>query len=457
MSDDRTPPESRPGTRPATPRETPEETGAAPSERLRAAGRVVLSFLRYAVGRFRADLCVQTASSLTYTTLLAIVPLMTIMVAIVAAFPAFGGLEDRFQEKLFESLVPQVGSAVLGYLETFTANAGRITGVGVVGLIVTSVLLLFTIEAAFNRIWRVGRGRRMLTRLLSFWAVLSLTPLLTGASLSLTVRVFGEGALDEPILGVQLFVGIVPLVFEFVGLTVLYLVIPNRPVRWADAAVGGAVAAVLFEISKSAFAFYVGAFPVYDTIYGALSTIPIFLVWLYLTWSVVLFGAVVAASLPDFRSSRRLGATPDSLLPGPRLTLAVAVLSELAAARRAGGRLSRGALDDRVPVGLAALDGMLETLSRSRFVARTHDDRWIVARDLSLVSVRDLMKALGIGLAGPVGRVRKVDGPWRPRLTALVERAEALEADVYGEPLSSLIAPEDDAATVRRLRGRDGG
>ncbi|MEQ8964274.1 MAG: YihY family inner membrane protein [Azospirillaceae bacterium] len=430
---------------------------AAIGRRVGPAGRTAGDFLRYAVARFRADLCVQTASSLTYTTLLAIVPLMTIMVAIVAAFPAFGGLEDRFKDRMFESLVPEVGSAVLDHLETFTANAGRITGVGVVGLIVTSVLLLFTIEGAFNRIWRVGRGRRLITRLLSFWAVLSLTPLLTGASLSLTVRVLGEGALDEPILGVQLFVGIVPLVFEFLGLTVLYLVIPNKPVRWVDAAVGGAVAAVLFEICKSGFALYVRAFPVYDTIYGALSTIPIFLVWLYVTWAVVLFGAVVTASLPDFRSSRRLGATLDSLLPGPRLTLAVALLSELAAAQRAGGRLSRRALDDRVPVGLAALDGMLETLARSRFVARTDDDRWIVARDLSQVSVRDLMRALGIGLSGPVGRVRGLDGPWRPRLTALVDRAEAVEADIYGEPLSAVIAPGEDKAAVRRLRrGEEG-
>ncbi|NBB82778.1 MAG: YihY family inner membrane protein, partial [Alphaproteobacteria bacterium] len=302
------------------------------------------TFTVFAARRYLADQCVQTASALTYTTLLALVPLMTITVGIISAFPGFSEVQTRIQSALFEFLVPQVGSAVQEYLLTFTANAGKLTGVGVVGLIATAILLLSTIEMSFNRIWRVQRGRGLVVRLLAFWAVLSLTPLLAAASLSLTTRVIGDPGVAGSEVAWRVFVGGLPLLFELVGFTVLYLVLPSRPVRWIDAAVGGAVAAVLFEISKAGFALYLSWFPIYETIYGALSTVPIFLVWLYLAWSVVLFGAVVSASLPDFRAGRQLGGAPEALLPGPRLTLAVAVIDALAQAGRGGVPLGRRTL-----------------------------------------------------------------------------------------------------------------
>lgn len=418
--------------------------------RTRDWGRLARSFTAFVFRRYLADQCVQTASALTYTTLLALVPLMTITIGIISAFPGFAEVQTRIQSALFDFLVPQVGAAVQEHLLAFTANAGRMTGVGLLVLIATSILLLSTIEMAFNRIWRVQRARGLVVRLLSFWTVLSLSPLLAAASLSLTTRFIGDQGLEGSQIFMRMFVGGLPLLFELVGFSVLYLVLPNRPVRWADAVAGGAVAAVLFEISKAGFALYLTWFPIYETIYGALSTVPIFLVWLYLAWSVVLIGAVVTAALPDFRAGRQLGGAPESLLPGPRLTLAVAVIDALSQAGRGGVPLSRRTLQKRVPVAMSALDGTLETLARGRFTARTSDDRWVLTRDLQVTTLKDLMAALGIGLRGPVCSIESVDGPWTPRLARWAEEAIAAEAAVVDRPLADLVA-HDPGAEVRPL------
>ncbi|HET8728899.1 MAG TPA: YihY family inner membrane protein, partial [Alphaproteobacteria bacterium] len=244
-----------------------------------AFGRDLATFTGYTVERFGRDRCTQAAAALSYTSLLSVVPLTTITVGIISAFPAFEDLQVGFREIIFNNLVPQVGAAVLDNLQGFAANAGRLTGFGIVGLIVTAVLLLSTIEGAFNNIWRVTENRPLLVRLLSFWAILTLTPILAVTSLSLTTQLFrgtgvGAGA-------VRPFLQVLPFAFEFIGFMALYWLIPNRAVRAADAAIGAAVAAILFEIAKAGFAVYLGAVPVYQTIYGAIATIPIFLIWLY--------------------------------------------------------------------------------------------------------------------------------------------------------------------------------
>ena len=266
--------------------------------RIREAG----GFIAYSAVRFYNDNCFQTAASLTYTSLLAMVPMMTIGFAIFSAFPAFGALQTRIQTVIFKNLVPEIGDAILEYLGAFMANAGQMPIFGVVGLAVSAVLLIWTIEGSFATVWRVKEPRSYITRILSFWAVVSLTPLFAGASLSLSSTLWAalqfahlEGFTD-PLVGIG---AVLPFVLQLIGCTLLYLIIPNREVYWLDAACGGAVASLLLETSKAGFAWYMREFPAYQTIYGALATVPIFLFWLYIAWSTVLFGAVVAASLPE--------------------------------------------------------------------------------------------------------------------------------------------------------------
>lgn len=429
----------------------------------------VASFLRLAGKRFWDDQCTQAASALAYTSLLALVPLMTVMIGILSAFPAFADVRDRAQALIFNTLVPQVGEAVLDRVETFSERAGSLTGVGVVGLIVTSVLLLSTIEGAFNAIWRVRSERSIVVRILSFWAILTMTPILVAASISATARFLAGAELDagDPLLGPLL--GLVPLLLQFLGFWLLYWLIPNCPVRMIDAMIGGAVTAVLFEGAKNGFALYVAYFPTYETIYGALATIPIFLVWLYLAWSIILLGAVVAATFPEWRTGKLLGtASARAMRPSQRLTLALAVLREMCKAGRHGEVLARKALLRRLPVSAPMLDDTLEVLRRHHYAVRTADDGWVVARDLRTATVLDLARAVDLGIAepeaarlGPFGRIR---GAWMDRVEAALRDLHDDQAGRLGVPLADLVAgPDetsdgrDDDADTQRLAPQPGG
>lgn len=415
--------------------------------RLRDAG----GFAWYAAVRFEGDRCFQAAAALTYTSLLALVPLLTITLGILSAFPAFDQVRVSAQEMIFENFVPQVGAEVAQYLERFSANAGQLTAFGVIGLIVTAVLLLATVEGAFNDIWRVRESRPWLVRILSFWAILTLTPLLFAASLSVSNQLFAQADLSGRVPLWTYIVGLLPWFLEIVGFTFLYNVIPNRPVRLQDCFVGGIVAAVLFELAKFGFALYLTAFPVYTTLYGALSTIPIFLVWLYLVFSILLLGAVVASALPEWRAGKLLGAHWHDLLPARRATIALAVLGELLEASRRGHTVRRKTLLGQIPIGAATLDSTLDQLRRARFVERGSTDNWLLSRDLSTATVYDLLKSLNIGLRGLPAALDGLPSHWQARLTDLLRRADESQAAILGVRLSELLAPEPSKVTPLRL------
>ncbi|MGO4124404.1 YihY family inner membrane protein [Inquilinus sp. YAF38] len=426
-----------------------QERGRSVGQKARRWGRALYTFGRYAVLRFWNDRGAQAASALTYSSLLALVPIATIAFSILSAFPAFGLIKGAAQTWLVEMLVPEVGHTVLNYLEGFSQNTGRLTAFSIVGLVVSSVLLLATIEDAFNGIWRVKEQRAWAVRIVTFWAILTLTPILVVASFSLTINFFtSHGGFGQELWSP--FIGFVPLVLQFIGFTLLYQLIPNRSVRWNDAVIGGAIAAVAFDLSKRLFAWYLREFPAYETIYGALATIPIFLLWLYLAWSIVLIGAVIAAALPDWRSGRLLGGEIDSLLPGPRLTIAVAILRELAAASRLGIGLHRPTLLDRVPVGISALDGMLEQLRHARFVERSASDSWLISRDLRVTTLADLLRGLGIGMRGKIGEVPGLEGAWLQALADRIHAAEEAHHDSLGVPLATVLVDEPPAERIGR-------
>ncbi|MGQ9366034.1 YihY family inner membrane protein [Azospirillum sp. A39] len=412
---------------------------------LRAMVGEVMSFTAHSALRFYNDNCFQTAASLTYTTLLAIVPLMTIGFAIFTAFPAFGSLQTRVQEVIFRNMVPEIGDAILEYLGHFMANAGQMTVFGVIGLAVSAILLMWTIEGSFAAIWRIYEPRSMVTRILSFWAILTLAPLFFGASLSLsstlwsTLEVAHLEEIANPLLG---FGSILPFLLQMVGCTLLYLVIPNRPVGWLDAACGGAVGALLLEMSKAGFGWYLRTYPAYQTIYGALSTVPIFLFWLYIAWSTVLFGAVVTATLPEWRAGKITRHGPEGLLPAQRLALALAVLHELMDASRLGVGLRRRTLVQRVPVGAVLIDGILEQLRDAHWAAHTTRESWVVTRDLGESTLYDLLKALGIGLRGSVRGLGGLELPWQERTAQLLDAAEAGTQEVLGVPLKALLSDQ---------------
>jgi membrane protein len=408
----------------------------------------------YALRRFDADNGYQAASALTYTALLAVVPLLTVTFGLFSAFPAFDRVQAAAQGLIVRSLVPTLGDVVLSYLNDFVTNARALTGFGVIFLAVTVLLLFNTIEGAFNAIWRAAEPRPVVMRLLSFWAVLTMTPLILAASLSAASGLLPDGSSVE-LVGGDGALGwalgrAVPAALELVAFLLLYISIPNRSVRWQDAAIGSLVVTVLLETAKYGFGAYIGEFPTNQAIYGALAVVPIFLLWLYLLWSIVLFGAELAAGLPEWRAGRITRSGPEGLLTGQRLVVALAILGELRQASKLGVGLRRSTLVQRVPVGAVIIDGMLERLRNAHWVVRSAKGAWIASRDLREATLYDLQKSLGSGLRGNLRAIGQLTLPWQDRLADLVERAEAADREIMGIALADLL---DGAAGTDQRSG----
>lgn len=263
-------------------------------------GSQIAHFAISVLKRFEHDRCFRVASALAFTTLLALVPLVTVIFSMLSLFPVFEQWSGELEAFLFKNFVPTAGEAVRSYVLEFSNQAGRLTAVGLIFLLLSTLLLLATIEDAFNDIWRVKRGRMLFQRLLVYWAVVTLGPLLTAVSLSmssalLSMTIFSDQSLIAGLT--QTLLKYLPLLFELGAYILFYKAIPNTEVKFWHALTGGIVATILFELAKLGFAYYILNFKSYQLIYGALATIPIFFIWVYLSWVVMLIGAVVAAEL----------------------------------------------------------------------------------------------------------------------------------------------------------------
>lgn len=404
----------------------------------------IFGFALYAAQRFRQDDCQQRAAALTFTSLLAMVPLLAVSFAIFAAFPAYESLKGEVQGYLFKNFIPSVGDEVLGYLEQFTAQTGRLTAVGIVFLALSAVMLLLTISTAMNKIWQTKQTRGLLSRLLVFWAVLTLAPMLFGASISMSSYLFAIARTSsvESVTGdLTRFAAVIPFLLQAMGLTVLYLVMPNYPVRRSDAFVGGLVAGVLLDVLKRGFGIYVTSFPTYETIYGAMATVPIFLIWVYLSWMVVLFGAEVAAGMPEWRHGARKPHA-EGLDPLHRLSGALSILNALQRAAVDGVTLSERRLSRMAKLGPQAMGWATRRLVELNYIARTDRNHWVLSRDLSNVSLSTLYTELGLDLSGALPKGPR-NSAWGDRFRAIVEEAGSARDTVMATDLRSLLSPID--------------
>ncbi len=349
------------------------------------------SLARLIYRRFRADGCSQVAASLTYTTLLALVPVFTIAVTVLSALPVFGEMMTQVKIFLLANMLPEsAGKIISVYMTQFSEQAARLTALGIALLSVTAFMLMLTIEHAFNVIWRVRRPRPWLQRFLLYWAVLTLGPLLLGASLSLTSYLvsLSLGWVGEiPVLRL-LPLGLTPWLLTSAALTLLYVAVPNRTVKPAHALVAGVVAGLAFELMKKLFALYLTAFPTYTLVYGAFATLPIFLVWIYLSWLTILFGAVLAAALPYWRS--RVRDHEDT--PAFRFSLALLALQALFEAWRRGAALRLAEIQPALQVGLDESEAILLRLEQAGWVSRNAAHAWLLSCDPDDVTLADVFR-----------------------------------------------------------------
>jgi len=344
--------------------------------------------------RFYEERALQTAGSLTYTTLLSLVPLFTVALAVSTAFPVFDQTIAGLQQFVLENFLPDARGieTIAEQITTFTHNAGRLTAIGLGVFVVTAVMLMMTIDVSLNRLFRVQRQRPMLQQVLMYWAVLTLGPVLIGGSLSMSSFAVGA-SLGWLKLGyvADWLLGVLPFVFTCVALTLLYAVVPYRAVKPRDALIGGVLAGIAFELMKRGFAIYLARFPTYTLIYGAFATIPIFLLWLYMSWVVVLAGATLTAMLPAYRFAE------GRPIPGRDFMDALVVLSVLARAQDKGGPVRLQQISNQVRVTPYRCEAALERAARLGLTVRTDKDSWVLARDADTIRVSDLYRAFVFG------------------------------------------------------------
>jgi len=350
--------------------------------------RQFLAFCAAVARRFQEERATQTAGSLAYTSLLSMVPLLTVALAIASAFPVFSSAIDTLQTFLFDNVLPDAPGldAVTEQIDSFTRNAGKLTAIGIIGFMVTSVMLMLTIDNALNRIFRVQRRRSLVQNVIIYWAVLTLAPVLIGVSLSMTTMgLTGSLGLATLDMMAKVVLSVLPFFFTCAALALLYGVVPARRVELRDALIGGIVAGIGFEVAKRAFAVYLQHVPTYALIYGAFATIPIFLVWLYVSWVVVLAGAVFTAMLPAYHAKPEV-----AMVPGERLAEALGALSILARAHGEGQVVSINAIARELGTQPYRCEEVLVRAAARGWAARTERDAWVLARNAETIRLADL-------------------------------------------------------------------
>lgn len=381
---------------------------------------------RFALQRLNQERLPQVAGSLTFTTVLALVPMLTIALALFTTFPIFNTFRTSLEAYFIQSVMPKgIANTILGNLNQFASKATRLSALGAIGLIATTLIMMSTIDRAFNHIWRVKSARPFTQRLVIYWAIMTLGPLLIGVSITVTSYLLGATSgmvMKEPLVGAIAYT-LLSVFLTMGAFTLLYIVVPNRIVDWRDAACGGLLAAVVFEIAKRLFVVFIAKFPTYTVIYGALAALPIFLLWIYVSWLVTLMGAVLAAALPVVKYERwwHVGA------PGSAFIDAMSVLDVLHEARASGENAAVDARTIRAKtrLGFDESETLLERMldagwvgrikadlpKRAQFGKRLSDgrDTWALLANPEQLKVADVYRLFVFDAAGNERLAKKVE------------------------------------------------
>jgi membrane protein len=352
----------------------------------------VATFFGFLWRRFLGDDLFQAAGALSYTTVFALVPLSIVVFGVLSAFPVFDLWSDQLSDYIFSNFVPSSARAVETYLRQFSSNAGQLTAAGIVALVFSLLVTLTSVEATFNRIWRVPTARPKFARFLVYWTVFTLGALVAATSLALSTRFFAMAIFEtQPGQWLEhLIVRIAPFVIELLAFAAVFKVVPHRTVLWRHAFGGALLAALLFELVKWWLGVFLGNFANYGKVYGTLAFLPIFLVWIYLGWTAILLGASFAASMSAFRYQ------PASMrLPvGYEFYGLLRMLGRFSQARVHGRGLHSQEIQELEPMLTDALvQQILGQLCDIGLVSRAEGGEWLLARDLDTLTVGELYEA----------------------------------------------------------------
>ena len=314
---------------------------------------------------------------------------MTVSFAVLASVPALKDKGAQFQQWAFNYFVPSAGNMMLDHLQSFARQASNLTGLGIVFLVVTSVLMLHTIEQTLNRIWKVRGGRKGLTSLLMYWAVLSLGPICLGAGLAISSYLTSQAIFNETLTflgGARFWLTLLPFLFTTIMLTLLYTVVPNTSIPFRQGVLGAAVAALLFELAKGGFTFFIKQAPSYQVVYGAFAAVPVFLLWIYISWMIVLGGAELVRALVVFHEYRS---------KVPRMHALMRLL-HVFWERQQHGKLLSSREVRRVmrQSGISQWDEFRNLLLDARLIRRTEEGGYVLSLDLRNLTLGQLVSML---------------------------------------------------------------
>ena len=356
---------------------------------------LLINFVSLVYSVFRQERCFQLCGSLTFTTLLALVPLVTIALMFMTAFPVFNTLSEQLREFILANMVPETGSKVIsGYVQQFSNNAAKLTAAGVSVLVASSIMLMLTIDKAFNTIWRVKRPRPLVQRVLIYWSLLTVGPLLMGGSLTLwswLVKLSNDASGVVPVVAIET-LKVVPIALTALAFGLLYRLIPNRQVSAIDAAIGGIFAAVFFEVMKYGFSQFIANFSNYKLVYGAFASVPIFLIWIYASWVVVIFAAVITSGLSYWRT----GGVKNPGPPGSLFVDALETIVLLARAHQNGEVLNLEQLRTFVKLPWEEMEFILDRLVSAGWVAKLQGNGWVLARDAESIHAVEVLRSFVI-------------------------------------------------------------
>lgn len=404
--------------------------------------------LRYLAGRYKSDRVRDTSAALTYMSLFALVPLLTVLYTMASLVTAFQGIEASIQNLLFEHLVPETSAGLETYLQDFSRQARNLTGFGIAVLLGTAVLMLRNIEQAFNLIWRTRSNRGAVSSFLLYWAVLTLAPITIGLGLGASTYLASfAGQLEEyDIIGLGSFVlRFAPYALQILGFTLVYAAVPNCRVPLRHAVVGGVIAGISFNIARALFTKLVAGSS-FTFIYGAFAAVPLFLLWVYISWNIVVISAIVVHSLSAYQSEKE--ARRPLVLKGLEL------LEILWRAQGTGGGLGELELLRSKELALDADSWRIlrDRLLDQQAIVRDEDGRYRLARDLHKLSLWQLREWLSDEGELP-GHISDDLPPWEQRAIGLLAQCRASTREHLSIPLAQLFE-ESRSGTAELVQHR---
>lgn len=407
---------------------------------MKASARRLWTFLRFVFRHFMADNCREHAIVLTYTTLFAVVPIMTVTFTLLAAIPSLQHISGDIQDFIFRHFIPSTGAVVQERLQEFSRQASHLTLVGIGMLFVTALLMLMAIEKAFNHIWRVRQERKGVVSFLRYWAVLSLGPLLLGAGFAISSYVASLALFNSAASYVGTLVPgmrLVTFIFTALAFTLLYVAVPNCKVPLRAGLAGGMFAAFLFELAKRGFGIFVGSFSSYTLVYGAFAALPVFLIWMYLSWSIILLGVEVTRALAVYRDDSKGSRHP---------VLAIIDVLQLFWRRQQEGGVVTD-IDAMAVLGKQEVEiwfDFARILQEQKLIQRTDNGGYVLARNLEGVDFFEFYRKLPWPLPTPHDLVRlHGDDHWVQALRPALLKVSACMEEELRIPLATVVAHDE--------------